>query len=122
MQMKISEIKINPGRRDTQQRNVEELARSIAAVGLMNPVTIKKAGELDEQIHGTAPLASFNVAQKAPVDIQHSREFFLCVAALDAELADAFSALLYVISHCMASNLKFWGVRDEIGCHGYFAM
>ena len=24
MQMKISEIKINPGRRDTQQRNVEE--------------------------------------------------------------------------------------------------
>ena len=29
MQMKISEIKINPGRRDTQQRNVEELARSI---------------------------------------------------------------------------------------------
>ena len=37
MQMKISEIKINPGRRDTQQRNVEELARSIAAVGLMNP-------------------------------------------------------------------------------------
>lgn len=31
MRMKISEIKINPGRRDTQQRNVEELARSIAA-------------------------------------------------------------------------------------------
>ena len=40
MQIKISEIKINPGRRDTQQRNVEELARSIAAVGLMNPITV----------------------------------------------------------------------------------
>ena len=39
MRMKISEIKINPGRRDIQQRNVEELARSIAAVGLMNPIT-----------------------------------------------------------------------------------
>ena len=40
MRMKISDIKINSGRRDTQQRNVEELARSIAAVGLMNPITV----------------------------------------------------------------------------------
>ena len=30
MRIKISEIKVNPGRRDPLQRNVEELARSIA--------------------------------------------------------------------------------------------
>ena len=51
MQMKISEIKINPGRRDTQQRNVEELARSIAAVGLMNPVTLDQNNTLVAGLH-----------------------------------------------------------------------
>ena len=41
MKMKISEIKINPGRRDTQQRNVEELAAMLRAssfYGWMVPV------------------------------------------------------------------------------------
>ena len=51
MQMKISEIKINPGRRDTQQRNVEELARSIAAVGLMNPITVTQNNTLIAGLH-----------------------------------------------------------------------
>ena len=51
MQMRISEIKINPGRRDTQQRNVEELARSIAAVGLMNPITITQDNTLIAGLH-----------------------------------------------------------------------
>ena len=51
MQMKISEIKINPGRRDTQQRNVEELARSIAAVGLMNPITVTQDNTLIAGLH-----------------------------------------------------------------------
>ncbi len=51
MQMKISEIKINPGRRDTQQRNVEELARSIAAVGLMNPITVTQDNTLIVGLH-----------------------------------------------------------------------
>ena len=51
MQMKISEIKINPGWRDTQQRNVEELARSIAAVGLMNPITITQDNTLIAGLH-----------------------------------------------------------------------
>ena len=51
MQIKISEIKINPGRRDTQQRNVEELARSIAAVGLMNPVTLDQNNTLIAGLH-----------------------------------------------------------------------
>ena len=51
MQMKISEIKVNPGRRDTQQRNVEELARSIAAVGLMNPITVTQDNTLIAGLH-----------------------------------------------------------------------
>ena len=51
MQMKISEIKINPGRRDTQQRNVEELARSIAAVGLVNPITVTQDNTLIAGLH-----------------------------------------------------------------------
>ena len=51
MQMKINEIKINPGRRDTQQRNVEELARSIAAVGLMNPITVTQDNTLIAGLH-----------------------------------------------------------------------
>ena len=51
MQMKISEIKINPGRRDIQQRNVEELVRSIAAVGLMNPITVTQDNTLIAGLH-----------------------------------------------------------------------
>ena len=51
MQIKICEIKINPGRRDTQQRNVEELARSIAAVGLMNPITVTQDNTLIAGLH-----------------------------------------------------------------------
>ena len=51
MQMKISDVKINPGRRDTQQRNVEELARSIAAVGLMNPITVTQDNTLIAGLH-----------------------------------------------------------------------
>ena len=51
MRMKISGIKINPGRRDTQQRNVEELARSIAAVGLMNPITVTQDNTLIAGLH-----------------------------------------------------------------------
>ena len=51
MRMKISEIKINPGRQDTQQRNVEELARSITAVGLMNPITVTQDNTLIAGLH-----------------------------------------------------------------------
>ena len=51
MQIKISDVKINPGRRATQQRNVEKLARSIAAVGLMNPVTLDQNNTLIAGLH-----------------------------------------------------------------------
>ena len=51
MKVKIGNIKINPGRRDIQQRNVEELARSIAAVGLMNPITVTQDNTLIAGLH-----------------------------------------------------------------------
>ncbi len=51
MKVKISKIKINPGRRDIHQRNVEELARSIAAVGLMNPITVTQDNTLIAGLH-----------------------------------------------------------------------
>ena len=83
---------------------------------------IEEVRELDKQVHGTASFTSLNVTQKASVNIQCSRKFLLCIAALDAELADTCAALFYVINHCMASNLDFreYAVRD--GGHGYLAM
>jgi len=51
MKIKISDIKINSGRRSTDQQNVEELARSIKAVGLMNPITINQNHTLIAGLH-----------------------------------------------------------------------
>jgi len=51
MKIGISDIKINSGRRSTDQQNVEELARSIKAVGLMNPVTVTQDNTLIAGLH-----------------------------------------------------------------------
>jgi len=51
MKVKISNIKINPGRREATPQSVEELARSIAAVGLMNPVTLDQNNTLIAGLH-----------------------------------------------------------------------
>lgn len=51
MKIKISDIKINSGRRSTDQQNVEELAHSIKAVGLMNPITIDQNHTLIAGLH-----------------------------------------------------------------------
>ena len=51
MRIKISEIKINPGRREAEPKAVEELARSITAVGLMNPVTLDQNNTLVAGLH-----------------------------------------------------------------------
>ena len=40
MKIKISDIKISPGRRKVKLEPVAELAKSIAAVGLLNPITV----------------------------------------------------------------------------------
>ena len=42
MRIPISEIKVNPGRRETAPVDVRELADSISAVGLLNPITVDR--------------------------------------------------------------------------------
>ena len=51
MLVKISDIIIKPGRRDIQLRNVDELARSLQAVGLLNPITIDQDNTLIAGLH-----------------------------------------------------------------------
>ena len=51
MKVKIKNIKINPGRRETEPKAIEELARSIAAVGLMNPITLDQNNTLIAGLH-----------------------------------------------------------------------
>ena len=51
MRIPINKIKINPGRRDTKPRYVEELARSITAVGLLHPITIDQDNTLIAGLH-----------------------------------------------------------------------
>ena len=51
MRIKISDIKINPGRREAESKAVEELAKSISAVGLMNPVTLDQNNTLIAGLH-----------------------------------------------------------------------
>jgi len=51
MFIKISDIRINPGRRSTDPQNVEELVKSIQAVGLMNPITVTQDNTLIAGLH-----------------------------------------------------------------------
>ena len=51
MLVKVSDIKIKPGRRDAKPKAVEELARSIQAVGLLNPVIINGDNTLITGLH-----------------------------------------------------------------------
>ena len=51
MRISISEIKINPGRREALPERVAELAKSIAEVGLLNPVTLDRANTLIAGLH-----------------------------------------------------------------------
>ena len=38
--IKISDIKIKPGRREAKPKSVEEMTRSIQALGLLNPIIV----------------------------------------------------------------------------------
>ena len=51
MRIPISEIKINPGRRATDPAYVDKLAKSIADVGLLNPVTVNEEHMLIAGLH-----------------------------------------------------------------------
>ena len=51
MKIAISEIKINAGRRETSLSGIDELARSISEVGLLNPITIDPNHTLIAGLH-----------------------------------------------------------------------
>lgn len=51
MRIQIREIKINPGRREASPERVAELAKSIAEVGLINPITLDRAKTLIAGLH-----------------------------------------------------------------------
>ena len=51
MLVKISDIKIKPGRRDAKPKAVNELARSIQAVGLLNPIIVTESNTLIAGLH-----------------------------------------------------------------------
>ena len=51
MLVKISDIKIKPGRRDAKPKAVNELARSIQAVGLLNPIIVNGDNSLIAGLH-----------------------------------------------------------------------
>ncbi len=47
----ISDISVNPGRREARLDHIKELAQSIANVGLINPITVDKAHSLIAGLH-----------------------------------------------------------------------
>lgn len=51
MQIAIDRIQVNPGRRETLPDAVRELADSIAAVGLLNPITVDRDHTLIAGLH-----------------------------------------------------------------------
>ncbi len=51
MLIAISEIRINPGRREADPKHVAELAKSISEVGLLNPITIDREHALIAGLH-----------------------------------------------------------------------
>ncbi len=51
MKIKISDIKINPGRRRALEKDVDELAASILEIGLLNPITLTEDHTLIAGLH-----------------------------------------------------------------------
>lgn len=51
MRIQIDKIKVNPGRRQALPEHIEELARSIAELGLLNPITVDRDYTLIAGLH-----------------------------------------------------------------------
>lgn len=51
MRIQIEKIKVNPGRREALPEHIEELAKSIAEVGLLNPITVDREYTLIAGLH-----------------------------------------------------------------------
>lgn len=80
MLVQISEIKVNPGRREASPEAVQELAHSISTVGLLNPITIDRERTL---IAGLHRLEAVKVLGWAEVECTVSS-----LEGLEAELAE----------------------------------
>lgn len=51
MKVRIHDIQVNPGRREAAPELVAELAKSIAAVGLLNQITLTADHTLVAEVH-----------------------------------------------------------------------
>lgn len=51
MKIRINAIKVNPGRRGTLEKDVEELAASIMEIGMLNPITLTEDHTLIAGLH-----------------------------------------------------------------------
>ena len=51
MLIQISEIKVNPGRREADPEGVQDLVDSISKVGLINPITVDREHTLIAGLH-----------------------------------------------------------------------
>ena len=51
MQIRIFQIKVNPGRREADLEAVQKLADSISKVGLLNPITVDQEYTLIAGLH-----------------------------------------------------------------------
>ena len=51
MRIQIDKIKVSPGRREALPEHIEELAKSIAEVGLLNPITVDRDYTLIAGLH-----------------------------------------------------------------------
>ncbi len=51
MKIPINDIKINSGRRETEQEGINDLARSISEIGLLNPITVNQNHTLIAGMH-----------------------------------------------------------------------
>ena len=40
MLVSINKIKVNPGRREIESKDIKDLAKSISEIGLLNPITV----------------------------------------------------------------------------------
>lgn len=51
MRIPINQIRVNPGRRKALPEHIEELAKSIAEIGLLNPITVDHDFNLIAGLH-----------------------------------------------------------------------
>lgn len=84
MLIQINEIKVNEGRRSTDQAKVKELAESIKEVGLINPITVRHDGNLEyELVAGMHRLEACKM-----LELEKIESNIIFVNSLEAELIE----------------------------------